>query len=179
MDGVLSELDLTHGEALISLASLMPIVAFYMLLDWHKMIATIDNLIPPRNRETVRTLARQVDAAMAGFCAEQPDIEATRIVWELPLEGPRANCLRKPNAWTKTPRLRRLPRLANAKPKQTSFQCGFCIAQRSAQNGAKFRRFREAAEPRSLCIGTRHESAHALAAICRLQSCRILPGRPS
>ena len=31
------------------------------------MIATIDNLIPPRNRKMVRTLARQIDAAMAGF----------------------------------------------------------------------------------------------------------------
>jgi predicted PurR-regulated permease PerM len=42
-----------------------------MLLDWHKMIATIDNLIPPRNREMVRTLAHQIDAAMAGFLRGQ------------------------------------------------------------------------------------------------------------
>jgi predicted PurR-regulated permease PerM len=65
---------LTRGEALITLVSLLvvtPIVAFYMLLDWHKMIATIDKLIPPRNREMVRTLAHQIDAAMAGFLRGQ------------------------------------------------------------------------------------------------------------
>jgi len=75
---------LTRGEALITLVSLLvvtPIVAFYMLLDWHKMIATIDNLIPPRNRETVRTLARQIDAAMAGFLRGQSLVCLCLGIW--------------------------------------------------------------------------------------------------
>lgn len=64
----------TSGAALISLVSLMvvtPVVAFYMLLDWDKMIATIDGLVPLRHRDTVRELAREIDAAMAGFLRGQ------------------------------------------------------------------------------------------------------------
>lgn len=64
----------THGFALISLASLIvvtPVVAFYMLLDYHKMIATIDGLIPPRYRGVVRQLAGEIDRTMAGFLRGQ------------------------------------------------------------------------------------------------------------
>ncbi len=42
-----------------------------MLLDWDKMIATIDGLVPLRHREVVRSLAREIDAAMAGFLRGQ------------------------------------------------------------------------------------------------------------
>jgi len=65
---------LTRGEALISLISLLvvtPVVVFYMLLDWHKMIATIDGFVPLRHRETARALAREIDAALAGFLRGQ------------------------------------------------------------------------------------------------------------
>ncbi|MDQ6868041.1 MAG: AI-2E family transporter [Pseudomonadota bacterium] len=65
---------LTGGAALISLISLLvvtPVVAFYMLLDWHKMIATIDGLVPLRHRETARALAREIDTALAGFLRGQ------------------------------------------------------------------------------------------------------------
>jgi predicted PurR-regulated permease PerM len=63
-----------QGTALISLFSLIvvtPVVAFYMLLDWDKMIAAIDGLVPPRHRDNVRALAREIDAAMAGFLRGQ------------------------------------------------------------------------------------------------------------
>jgi len=65
---------MTRGAALISLISLLvvtPVVVFYVLLDWDKMIATIDGLVPLRHRETVRTLAREIDTAMAGFLRGQ------------------------------------------------------------------------------------------------------------
>jgi predicted PurR-regulated permease PerM len=65
---------MTRGEALISLISLLvvtPVVVFYMLLDWHKMIATIDGFVPLRRRETVRALAREIDTALAGFLRGQ------------------------------------------------------------------------------------------------------------
>jgi predicted PurR-regulated permease PerM len=65
---------LTRGAALISLISLLvvtPVVAFYILLDWDKMIHTIDGLVPLRHRETVRRLAREIDTAMAGFLRGQ------------------------------------------------------------------------------------------------------------
>lgn len=63
-----------RGFALISLVSLIvvtPVVAFYMLLDYHRMIAAIDGLVPPRHRAVVRALAAQVDRAMAGFLRGQ------------------------------------------------------------------------------------------------------------
>ncbi len=65
---------LTSGAALLSLISLLvvtPVVFFYMLLDWHKMIATIDGLVPLRHRETVRALAGEINTAMEGFLRGQ------------------------------------------------------------------------------------------------------------
>ena len=65
---------LSGGRALIGLFSLIvvtPVVAFYILLDWHKMIATVDGWTPPRYRVTVRALAREIDAALAGFVRGQ------------------------------------------------------------------------------------------------------------
>ena len=64
----------TQGTALLSLVSLLvvtPVVAFYILLDWDKMVTTLDDLVPPRHRETVRDLARQIDSALAGFMRGQ------------------------------------------------------------------------------------------------------------
>ncbi|MCI0736230.1 MAG: AI-2E family transporter [Beijerinckiaceae bacterium] len=65
---------LTRGAALISLISLLvvtPVVTFYMLLDWDKMVAAIDGLVPLRHRETVRRLALEINTAMAGFLRGQ------------------------------------------------------------------------------------------------------------
>lgn len=62
------------GRALVSLFSLIvvtPVVAFYLLYDWHRMIATVDGWIPRHQRETVRRLAREIDAAIAGFVRGQ------------------------------------------------------------------------------------------------------------
>ena len=62
------------GRALIDLVSLLvitPIVAFYLLLDWDRMVAGLDGWVPPRNRETVRRLAREIDRAIAGFVRGQ------------------------------------------------------------------------------------------------------------
>ncbi|WP_395698246.1 AI-2E family transporter [Methylocella sp.] len=64
----------TSGAALISVISLLvltPVIAFYLLLDWEKMIATVDGLVPPRRRATVRELAREIDAALSGFLRGQ------------------------------------------------------------------------------------------------------------
>jgi predicted PurR-regulated permease PerM len=64
----------SHGAALINLVSLIvvtPVVAFYMLLDWHRMIAAINGLVPPRYRGVVHQLAGEIDRAMAGFLRGQ------------------------------------------------------------------------------------------------------------
>lgn len=62
------------GQALVGIVSLLvitPIVTFYLLLDWQRLIGTLDSLVPIQHRETVRGLARQIDAAMAGFIRGQ------------------------------------------------------------------------------------------------------------
>ena len=62
------------GRALISMLSLglvAPIVACYLIYDWDKMIAAIDNWIPPAHRVTVRALAREVDQTISGFVRGQ------------------------------------------------------------------------------------------------------------
>ena len=62
------------GRALVSLFSLVvvtPVVAFYLIYDWHRMIRNVDSWIPIQYRETVRELAREVDAAIAGFVRGQ------------------------------------------------------------------------------------------------------------
>ena len=65
------------GRALVSLFSLLvitPVVAFYLLVDWDRMLVTIDGWIPVPQRETVRGLAREMDAAIAGFMRGQAAI---------------------------------------------------------------------------------------------------------
>jgi predicted PurR-regulated permease PerM len=62
------------GRALVSLFSLVvvtPVVAFYLIYDWHRMIATADSWVPLQQRDTVRRLAREIDAAIAGFVRGQ------------------------------------------------------------------------------------------------------------
>jgi predicted PurR-regulated permease PerM len=62
------------GQALLSIFSLVvvtPVVAFYLLNDWNRMVATVDNWIPLHHRETVRGLVREMDEAIAGFVRGQ------------------------------------------------------------------------------------------------------------
>ena len=64
----------SSGKALINIVSLMivtPVVAFYMLLDWDRMVAKVDQWIPRDNVETVREIARGIDQAIAGFIRGQ------------------------------------------------------------------------------------------------------------
>lgn len=62
------------GRALVSLFSLVvvtPVVAFYLIYDWHRMIRTVDGWVPVHQRATVRQLAHEIDAAIAGFVRGQ------------------------------------------------------------------------------------------------------------
>jgi len=49
----------------------VPVVAFYMLLDWDHMVARIDEALPLEHRETVREIARDIDKVLAGFVRGQ------------------------------------------------------------------------------------------------------------
>ena len=48
-----------------------PVVAFYMLLDWDRMIAVIDSWLPREHLDTLRGLARDVNTVLAGFVRGQ------------------------------------------------------------------------------------------------------------
>ena len=49
----------------------VPVVAFYLLLDWDPMIERIDSLVPLDHKATVRRLAGEVDRVLAGFVRGQ------------------------------------------------------------------------------------------------------------
>jgi predicted PurR-regulated permease PerM len=61
----------SQGRALVSLFSVTPVVAFYLMYDWHRIIRSVDDAIPLNQRDTVRELAREIDAAIAGFVRGQ------------------------------------------------------------------------------------------------------------
>ncbi|GAA0259698.1 Putative transport protein [Methylorubrum aminovorans] len=64
----------TGSQALVSIASLLvvtPVVAFYVLHDWDRMIAALDGWVPPRHRPTARRLAGEIDGAVTGFVRGQ------------------------------------------------------------------------------------------------------------
>jgi predicted PurR-regulated permease PerM len=69
LNGLVGSL-LSGGRALVSLFSLAiisPVVAFYLICDWDRMLASIDGLIPLPDRETVRGLARDIDASISAY----------------------------------------------------------------------------------------------------------------
>jgi predicted PurR-regulated permease PerM len=62
------------GQALLGIVSLLvvtPVVAFYLLLDWDKMVARIDSWLPVDQRDTVRQIAGDIDTAISGFLRGQ------------------------------------------------------------------------------------------------------------
>lgn len=67
----------TGGTAVVAAMSILvvtPVVAFYLLIDWDRMIATIDGWVPPRHRPTVRRLGNEMDRAVAGFVRGQSTV---------------------------------------------------------------------------------------------------------
>ncbi len=62
------------GQSLISIVSLFvvtPVVAFYLLYDWDRMVSTIDSWLPRDHSATIRDLARQMNDTIAGFLRGQ------------------------------------------------------------------------------------------------------------
>lgn len=48
-----------------------PVVAFYLLLDWDRMVARINQILPRQHAPTIRRLAREMDQVLAGFVRGQ------------------------------------------------------------------------------------------------------------
>jgi predicted PurR-regulated permease PerM len=53
--------------AVLTLFLIVPVVAVYMLLDWDRMIARVDDLVPLDHKEVIRKLATEIDMVLAGF----------------------------------------------------------------------------------------------------------------
>jgi predicted PurR-regulated permease PerM len=65
------------GKALASFISvlvIMPVVTFYLICDWHEMVAILDRWVPPQYRETAHRLAGEIDAAISGFLRGQAGV---------------------------------------------------------------------------------------------------------
>ncbi|MCF6271790.1 MAG: AI-2E family transporter [Rhodobacteraceae bacterium] len=48
-----------------------PVVSFYLLLDWDRLVAKIDTWLPRQHADVIRTLARDIDKVLAGFVRGQ------------------------------------------------------------------------------------------------------------
>lgn len=46
---------------------IVPVVAVYLLYDWDRMVARIDDLLPREHAPTIRYLAGEIDKTMSGF----------------------------------------------------------------------------------------------------------------
>ncbi len=55
----------------LSVIVVTPVVAVYMLLDWERMVAGVDSLLPPRYKGEVRALLAEMDVALGGFLRGQ------------------------------------------------------------------------------------------------------------
>jgi len=52
---------------IVLLFVIVPVVSVYLLLDWDRMVARIDELLPRDHAPVIRHLASEVDATLAGF----------------------------------------------------------------------------------------------------------------
>lgn len=68
--GELLQSALSSAAGLVNVVVLLvivPVVAFYLLLDWDNMIAKVDELLPRDHAPVIRRLAGEVDKTLAGF----------------------------------------------------------------------------------------------------------------
>lgn len=52
----------------------VPVVAFYLLLDWDNMVARIDAMLPRDHAPTIRRIALEIDGVLAGFVRGQVSV---------------------------------------------------------------------------------------------------------
>jgi predicted PurR-regulated permease PerM len=72
------------GAALFNFLSLLivtPVVAFYILVDWQRMISELDSWLPLDHRQTLRKIAREINHALAGFIRGQSIVCLFLGVW--------------------------------------------------------------------------------------------------
>ena len=65
---------LTSAGALLNIAVLIvlvPVITFYLLLDWDRMVAEIDKLLPRDHAPVIRQIAKDIDKTLASFIRGQ------------------------------------------------------------------------------------------------------------
>ena len=73
LGGVLARV-VSGGFALFNILSLVfltPIISFYFLMDWDRMIARIDSMLPLQYAAVIRNLANETNDVLAGFIRGQ------------------------------------------------------------------------------------------------------------
>jgi len=68
---------LTGSLALINVLSLLvitPVVAFYLLRDWDRMVAKVDGWLPRAHRSVIHDRMREIDDTLAGFVRGQATV---------------------------------------------------------------------------------------------------------
>jgi len=53
-----------------------PVVSFYLLLDWDRLVSRVDSWLPREHLETIRGLAKNIDSVLAGFVRGQITVSA-------------------------------------------------------------------------------------------------------
>jgi predicted PurR-regulated permease PerM len=74
----------TGGTVLLGVVinvAMIPVVMFYLLRDWGKLVARVDELLPRRWVPRVRTIAREVDAVLAEFIRGQLSVMGVLAVY--------------------------------------------------------------------------------------------------
>ena len=74
----------SDGGAVFSFFSLLvitPVVAFYILLDWDRMVAEIDRWLPLDHRDRLRQIAHEINLAIAGFIRGQSLVALFLGLW--------------------------------------------------------------------------------------------------
>lgn len=64
----------SSGKALVDILSLLivtPVVTFYLLYDWDRMVAKVDNWLPRDHHSNIRVLMGDINLAIAGFIRGQ------------------------------------------------------------------------------------------------------------
>jgi predicted PurR-regulated permease PerM len=59
---------------LLSLVFITPVVTFYLLRDWDRIVAQVDALLPRQHAPVIRAQARNVDLTLAGFARGQASV---------------------------------------------------------------------------------------------------------
>lgn len=75
--GVVIRRAFSSGLALVNIVTFLfvtPIVAFYLLRDWDRLVAWLDSLIPRKQVDVVRRQARLIDETLAGFVRGQATV---------------------------------------------------------------------------------------------------------